>query len=60
MHNMLYYNIDYAFLKISNIGDALFLSIKYEKFNILDLKHLFDVILEVLLLVVSLIVVMYK
>ena len=30
------------------------------KFNILDLKHLFDVILEVLLLVVSLIVVMYK
>ena len=30
------------------------------KFNKLDLKHLFDVILEVLLLVVSLIIVMYK
>ena len=38
MHNMLYYNIDYAFFKISNTGDALFLSIKYEKFNILDLS----------------------
>lgn len=30
------------------------------KFNILDLKHLFDVILEVLLLVILLIIVMYK